>query len=229
MRAMILAAGLGKRMRPLTEHVPKPLLQVEGKYLIEHHLQRLADAGIQDVVINTHWLAQQIPAALGNGEKWGLRIHYSHEHDLLETAGGIVQALPILCADDDSFLLINGDIYSDFDLSDWLASAPSLSEAKAAYLALVDNPEHNPTGDFYLSDEGLLSLTGEPESCKTYAGIALFHKGFFSGLELGPSLLGPQLKAAIGENKVIGSVLSDFWLDVGTPERLAELRTHLSA
>lgn len=243
MKAIILAAGLGKRMRPLTEHTPKPLLKVAGKYLIEYHLQRLAEAGIRDVVINTHWLAEQFPEALGNGERWCLNIQYSHEAELLETAGGILNALPLFQDEkndtvekDEPFLVINGDIYSDLDLSLWLKHAPDLNDAsKLAYLAMIDNPAHNPEGDFYLdAGSGCLSLSDSNGSASsvlsayTYSGIALFHPDFFSGLIPGPKQLGPLLKNMISSEKVCGSLIKEYWLDVGTPERFEHLESHLS-
>lgn len=221
MKAMILAAGLGKRMRPLTDHVPKPLLKVGGKCLIEFHLEKLSAAGIRDVVINTHWLAQQIPATLGNGDKWGLRLHYSHESELLETAGGIVQALPMLTDEDEpEFLLVNGDIYNEFDFDTFLQKTPKLGEQYQAYLALVDNPDHNATGDFILEQDGELSDSSVSGKRLTYAGLAVFHRDFFKGLKAGPSLLGPLLRNAIKDRRVSAKHMQDYWLDVGTPERL---------
>jgi len=265
MKAMILAAGLGKRMRPLTEHTPKPLLSVGGHYLIEYHLKNLAKAGFKEVVINTHWLAEQIPAVLGDGARWGLNISYSHEPDLLETAGGIINALPLLVEgsflnseteQEGVFLVINGDVFCDLDLAAWIKSAPALNTEKNAYLALVDNPDHHPEGDFiFRSEEQPLALI-EPESMKadakdensfTYSGLALFHCSFFKGLsdkggadkgeadkeqtnsvQTGPQPLGPLLKAAISEHRVLGTLLSDFWLDVGTPERFEKLKSRLA-
>ena len=152
MRAMILAAGLGTRMRPLTDTVPKPLLKVGGKYLIAYHLENIAKTDITDVVINTHWLAEKIPAALGDGSRWGLNIHYSHEPELLETAGGIANAMQTLVGDgDDRFLLLNGDVYTELDLKGWLSSISDIDARTLAHLALVNNPKHNAQGDFFLS------------------------------------------------------------------------------
>ena len=154
MKAMILAAGLGKRMQPLTNFIPKPLLRVGDHYLIEFHLEKLANAGIRDVVINTHWLAEQIPSALGTGEKWGLNIQYSHEPELLETAGGIEHVLKNLVDDDsDTFLLINGDVYFEWNLGEWLKKAQALVAGKQAFLALVPNPQHHLEGDFCVQNE----------------------------------------------------------------------------
>ena len=242
MKAMILAAGLGKRMRPLTEHTPKPLLKVAGLHLIEYHLQKLEKAGFKEVVINTHWLAEQIPEALGDGSRWGLKLHFSHEPNLLETAGGILKALPALVGDkpntdrqandDDSessdvFLVINGDVYCELDLAAWLSSAPELDSHRNAYLALVENPDHHLEGDFvFTSNDQPLALIDQ-ESAFTYSGIALFHASFFKGLPAGPSRLGVLLKHAIAAQKVFGAILPDYWLDVGTPERFECLRKRL--
>jgi len=255
-KAIILAAGLGKRMRPLTEQTPKPLLKVAGKYLIEFHLEQLAKAGITEVVINTFWLADQFMPALGTGERWGLKIHYSHEEKLLETAGGIFNALPLLkeknsASNSDAcpFLVINGDIYTEIDLVAWLKQAailkkqapmlkkqaPSLNEPvnkKLAYLALVKNPDHNPEGDFYLdAKKGSLSLNHQTNTklpCYTYAGVGLYHPDFFEHLTPGPQPLAPLLKERIAEKQVYASLIPDFWLDIGTPERLAQLQQRLS-
>ncbi len=230
MKAMILAAGLGKRMRPLTDHVPKPLLKVGEKYLIEFHLEKLAAAGIRDVVINTHWLAQQIPACLGSGEKWGLRLHYSHEPELLETAGGIVQALSMLSDDTEpEFLLVNGDVYSELDITRFVQEASKKKKRCEAYLALVDNPAHQLKGDFVLKLDGELTQDAELGERLTYAGIALFHRNFFKDMKPGPSLLGPKLHAAIESGCVAGDHIRDYWLDVGTPERLQALRARLGS
>jgi MurNAc alpha-1-phosphate uridylyltransferase len=211
-------------MRPLTDHVPKPLLKVGGKCLIEFHLEKLAAAGIRDVVINTHWLAEQIPAALGSGERWGLRLHYSHEPELLETAGGIVQALSTLTEDGEAeFLLVNGDVYCEVDFASFLNRAAKRGDQHQAHLALVDNPDHNPSGDFVLGQGGELSEQPDQGEYLTYAGLALFHRDFFRDLNPGPSLLGPLLKQAIRDRKVGGEHIRDYWLDVGTPERLQSL------
>jgi MurNAc alpha-1-phosphate uridylyltransferase len=225
MKSMILAAGLGKRMRPLTDHTPKPLLKVAGRYLIEFHIERLVRSGIKDIVINTHWLGEQLPEALGDGERWGATIHYLNEDVLLETAGGILAALPLLCDGDESFLVVNGDVYTEMDLSAWLDASPVLNEQNLAYLALVKNPEHNQSGDFCFDAETLkLSLVGTSSLAFTYSGIGLFHPALFETLRSGPSPLGPLLKQYIEKQQVLGIVISDYWLDVGTPERLAKLK-----
>jgi len=226
MKAMILAAGLGKRMRPLTERTPKPLLQIAGRYLIDFHLENLADAGIKDVVINTHWLAEQIPEALGSGEQWGLSLTYSYEPVLLETAGGILQALPSLSDGDEPFLLVNGDIYTELKLRNWLAQVPALDPTRRACLAMVSNPSHHIDGDFGIDvDTGLLVPMGQNVDwpIMTYSGIGIYHPAFFDGQLPGPGQLGPLLKEQIQAGHVLGSVISEYWLDVGTPERYREL------
>ena len=236
MKAMILAAGLGKRMQPLTNTIPKPLLEVGGKYLIEFHLEKLAAAGIRDVVINTHWLAEQIPQALGSGEKWGLNIHYSHEPELLETAGGIRQALEYLIddslldnslADDSSeiFLLINGDVYFEWELSAWLDKSKTALKEYQAFLALVPNPPHHLNGDFTCSKAShLLGLNqNSSQDTYTYAGLGVFRASFFADLDPGYRALGPLLKQAMANELIVGQVENAYWLDVGTPERLEEL------
>lgn len=226
MKAMILAAGLGKRMQPLTKHTPKPLLKVGDRYLIELHLEKLAKVGIQDVVINTHWLAEQIPAALGSGEKWGLTIHYSHEPELLETAGGIRQALRYLIDDEsDTFLLINGDVYFEWDLAEWLNSAQATIQNKQACLALIPNPQHNLEGDFCFQDQSkILSLiNASTDESFTYSGIGLYRGSFFSKLKLGYQAMKPLFDEAIAQQLIVGQVEHAYWLDVGTPERLDEL------
>lgn len=223
---MILAAGLGKRMQPLTNFTPKPLLKVGDRYLIEFHLEKIAKAGIRDVVINTHWLAEQIPAALGSGDKWGLNIRYSHEPELLETAGGIRQVLKYLIDDDsETFLLINGDVYFDWELGGWLNKAQSLMKDKQAFLALVPNPKHHLDGDFCVQSETneLTLKKSANDQASTYSGLGLYKAALFSVLDLGYRPLGPLLKAAIEQQSIIGQVESAYWLDVGTPERLEEL------
>ena len=227
MKAMILAAGLGKRMQPLTQHTPKPLLKIGERYLIEFHLEKLAQAGIKEVVINIHWLAEQIPAALGSGERWGLTIHYSHEPELLETAGGIRHCLELLTDDaSDVFLLINGDVYFEWDLAQWLAAAPILGASQQVYLALVNNPSHHPSGDFSCSDSSLrLCALDSGLPAYTYAGVGLFRAAFFEGLARAYQPLGPLLKAGLEQQIILGRPVDAYWLDVGSPERLAELRS----
>jgi MurNAc alpha-1-phosphate uridylyltransferase len=214
---MILAAGRGERMRPLSDHTPKPLLEVAGQPLIAHHLRRLADCGVCDVVINTAWLAEKLHAVLGDGSAFGLRIHYSDEGTALETAGGIARALPLL--GDAPFWVINGDIYCDLD-----PRQLQLGENDLACLALVDNPLHHPSGDFALHD-GRVSNTGE--SRLTFAGIGCYHPTLFDTLPSGKQALGPLLRSAIGHDRVAGLHHQGQWCDVGTPERLDALRETL--
>jgi MurNAc alpha-1-phosphate uridylyltransferase len=218
MRAMILAAGLGKRMRPLTDETPKPLLRVGGRPLIEYHIERLAAAGFAELVINTAWLGEQIEHHLGAGERFGVRIRYSREGDPLETAGGIIEALPLL--GEAPFVVVNGDIWTDFDFAG-LRRTP----ASEAHLVLVDNPEHNAGGDFRLDDQGRVSLeTGRP---LTFSGIGLYRPEFFAGLAPGERPLSELLAAAIKRGKVTGEHHPGVWLDIGTPERLRQLDRQL--
>lgn len=230
MKAIILSAGLGTRMRPLTDHTPKPLLKAGGHYLISYHLQKLRASGIRDIVINTHWLSEQLSAALGSGEQWDVRLHYSHEPVLLETAGGIVQALPLLCDGQEPFLVVNGDVYTELDFNAWLAQQRPWPTGKLASLVLAPNPEHHPEGDFKLDNStGLIKAKSDPfnASTLTYSGIGLFHPAFFDGLTVQPMKLAPLLHRFIEQEKVIGTECRDYWLDVGTPERLAELDRRL--
>lgn len=215
MKAMILAAGRGERMRPLTDHTPKPLLEVGGKALIEYHLHALRQAGITEVIINHAWLGQQIEARLGNGEHYGLRIEYSPEVPVaLETAGGIIQALPRL--GQAPFVVINGDIWCDYPLQQLPLQPEGL-----AHLVMVANPLHNPQGDFCLQQDGRLQAEGEPKL--TYSGIGLYDPRLFAGLETGIRPLAPLLKTAMAQGLVTGEQYTGQWWDVGTPERLQEL------
>lgn len=218
MKAMLLAAGRGERMRPLTDHTPKPLLEVAGKPLIAWHLQRLAQAGIRDVVINLSWLGETIAAALGDGARHGVRIEYSREPwPALETGGGIRQALALLGAD--PFLLVNGDVYTDVDFTS-LKLAPD----DLAQLVLVPNPDHHPRGDFWLQG-GRIGATGEQRL--TYSGIALLRPELIAAAEPGRFPLLPWLLKALEAGKLGGQRHDGLWIDVGTPERLAELDARL--
>ncbi|WP_148253543.1 N-acetylmuramate alpha-1-phosphate uridylyltransferase MurU [Aidingimonas lacisalsi] len=218
MKAMILAAGLGKRMRPLTDACPKPLLPVAGRPLIAHHLDRLASAGIRDVVINVSYRGEQIIQALGDGREYGLSIAWSHEETPLETGGGILKALPLLGSS--PFLLINGDVWCD----DEFRHLPRLGD-DLAHLWLVDNPGHHTTGDFHLDGHGRVDDQGNQRL--TYAGIALIDPSLVKGQEPGAFPLAPLLRQAIADQRVSGHRLVGDWVDVGTPERLAELDTRL--
>ena len=214
---MILAAGRGERMRPLTDRTPKPLLPVAGKPLLVWHLERLARAGLREVVINHAHLGDQIEALLGGGDAWNLSLRYSPEPPgALETAGGIAQALPLL--GDEAFVVVNGDIYCEWDF----ASAPSaLAAGDLAHLVLVPNPPQHPAGDFVLT-AGRVGATGEPKV--TFAGIGIYRPQLFAGIVRGqPAKLAPLLRAAMGEGRVGGELHTGRWVDVGTPERLAAL------
>lgn len=221
MKAMILAAGLGTRMRPLTDHTPKPLLKVGGKPLIVWHLEKLAAAGFQEVVINIAWLGWQIPEALASGAQWGLKLHYSDEQaeTALETAGGIIKALPLLGPE--PFLVVNGDVWCDY------ACLPqTLAPHTLAHLILVDNPAHHLAGDFAL-EAGRARNSGENKL--TFSGIGYYHPELFAGLAYGKRALGTVLRAAMDQDLISAEHYSGIWLDIGTPERLAQLDQSLSA
>ncbi|MFY9963131.1 N-acetylmuramate alpha-1-phosphate uridylyltransferase MurU [Pseudomonas sp.] len=215
MKAMILAAGKGERMRPLTLHTPKPLLPVAGVPLIEYHLRALGLAGIKEVVINHAWLGAQIEAHLGNGAGWGLSISYSAEGEPLETGGGIFKALPLL--GELPFVLVNGDVWTEYDFS-CLPEKP----AGLAHLVLVDNPGHHGKGDFCLQ-QGLVSdgLDGAPTL--TYSGIAVIDPALFNGCTPGAFKLAPLLRDAMAVGQVTGEHFAGHWVDVGTQERLVEV------
>lgn len=218
---MILAAGKGERMRPLTLTTPKPLLKAGGKALIEHHLEHLQRAGIRDVVINHAWLGDQIEAALGSGARFGLRLDYSREGEPLETAGGIVRALPkLIDAGSDWFLVVNGDIWTDFDVSGLQPPADA-----DALLVLTGNPAHHPDGDFHLAADGRVTEDGPDQL--TFTGISLLHRRLFAGLDDQAGKLGPVLRQAMAQGRVRGLAHHGRWVDVGTPERLDALDQHL--
>ncbi|GGY00175.1 nucleotidyltransferase [Litchfieldella qijiaojingensis] len=219
MKAMILAAGLGTRMRPLTDHCPKPLLPVAGKPLIVHHLERLAAAGIHEVVINVSYRAEQIIDTLGDGHQHGISIAWSREDSPLETGGGIRQALPLL--GEAPFLLVNGDIWCDADLND----LPQLGN-DLAHLWLVDNPDHHPEGDFHLDTNCRVHESGTPRL--TFAGISLIAPALVADRPPGAFALAPLLRRAIADGRVGGRHHRGQWIDVGTPERLRRLDAWLS-
>lgn len=214
MKAMILAAGKGERLRPLTLHTPKPLVRVAGVPLIEYHLRALAAAGFSEVVINHAWLGEQIEAHLGDGARFGLRIRYSPEGEPLETGGGILRALPLL--GDQPFLVVNGDIWTDYDFARAAPLAGGL-----AHLVLVDNPAHHPAGDFLLH-EGAVHDQGEGVRL-TYSGLAVLHPRLFDGCSGGAFKLAPLLRQAMAAGQVSGEHHQGRWVDVGTHERLAEV------
>ncbi|MFT6430485.1 MAG: MurNAc alpha-1-phosphate uridylyltransferase [Halopseudomonas sp.] len=214
MKAMILAAGKGERMRPLTLHTPKPLIPVAGKPLIQWHMQALARAGLTDLVVNHAWLGEQLVAALGDGTPLGVRIQWSAESEPLETGGGVQRALSLLGGE--PFVLVNGDIWTAFDFT-----GLCLPPGKHAHLVLVDNPIHKAVGDFHL--EGVqVSNPLEGASTLTYSGIAVLSPQLFAGYEAGAFALAPLLRAAADRGLVSGEYFSGIWLDVGTPERLVE-------
>lgn len=219
MKAMILAAGLGNRMRPLTLHTPKPLLEVGGKPLIVWHIEKLAAMGVNEVVINTAWLGEKLAQALGDGSQFGVKILWSHEGEGLETAGGIINALPLL--GDEPFILVNGDVWTTMDFAPLLNV--ELGE-NLAHLVLVQNPEQHPNGDFTLAD-GKAYIFDQQISGEnlTFSGVSVIHPKMFAGLEAGKRPLAPLLKAAMLENKIAASKLTGIWVDVGTPERLNAL------
>lgn len=223
MRAMILAAGRGERMRPLTDRLPKPMLPVGGKPLIVWHLERLAKAGFRDIVINHAWLGHEIEGALGDGAAHGVRIRYSAEASALETAGGIAQALPLL--GDAPFLVINGDIWCDWNPAAARDVAPRLPES-GAWLLLVDNPAHHPTGDFVLKADGRVLAQGEPRL--TFSGVGVYHPSLFADVPRGAAApLAPLLRQAMSRDLAWGARHAGRWTDVGTPQRLADLDAEL--
>ena len=224
MKAFILAAGRGERMRPLTDHTPKPLLMAGGKPLIVWHLERLAAAGVREIVINHAHLGLLIEQTLGDGAQWGLHIQYSPEPPgALETAGGIATALPLL--GDEPFLVVNGDVYCDFDFGRFFRLTVE-GWKPAAHLVMVANPAHHTGGDFSLDGERVVYANGEQTF--TYAGIGVFSPAFFAGVQPGTIMkLRPLLDAAIAAGTLTGERFAGRWVDVGTPQRLAELDQEL--
>ena len=234
MKALVFSAGLGERMRPLTDTTPKPLLVAGGKPLIAWHLERLSALGVRDVVVNTSWLAAQFPQVLGDGSRWGLRLHFVHEGaSPLETGGGMHNALPVLRGDGDApFLAINGDVWCDYDL----ARLPREPRGDA-HLVLVDNPVHHPQGDFALQADGCVRAEGGPKL--TFAGIGVYRPRLLDGWrdvigdragadEHPPSFpIAPLLRAAMARDAVGGDHHAGRWTDVGTPQRLAQLDAEL--
>ena len=225
MRAMILAAGLGKRMRPLTTKTPKPLLKVGGKPLIEHLIERLIAGGVDGVVINHHYLGAMIEKSLGDGSRFGIEILYSEEVNLLETGGGIINSLPKLR--DESFIVVNADVWTDFDFE---CLERIDADQRLAHLVLVRNREHNPSGDFHINEAGLVHAMGNDSSrFLTFSGISVLHRELFVGCQGGPVSLVPLLKMAMAKDLVSGEVHDGVWIDVGTPERLDEVATLISS
>lgn len=221
MKAMVLAAGRGERMRPLTDITPKPLLEVGGKPLIAYHLERLAEAGIDDVVINLAWLGSHIREALGDGASYGVSITYSDEGpEALETGGGIFRALRWL--GDAPFLVVNGDVWTDIDL----ATLAALRTDALAHLVLVPNPPHHPRGDFALVGA---RVTESGDARYTYSGIGRYTPEFFAGCTDGKFPLLPLLRRAMAAERLTGELHGGEWLDIGTPERLEALNEAISS
>lgn len=221
MKAMILAAGRGERMRPLTDTLPKPLLKVAGKSLIEYHIEALVKAGVTELVINHAWQGHKIEAQLGDGSQYGAKIVYSKEEQALETAGGIVQALELL--GDETFIVVNGDIFTDYSF----INQPVLAADKTAHLVLVANPEHHSRGDYYCQDHLLSNQPSSQISSKgqrfTFSGIAYYKAEFFENIDPGKQALAPLLRTAMSKQQVSGEVYDGLWCDIGTVERLAEI------
>lgn len=217
MKAIILAAGRGERMRPLTDHTPKPLLKAAGKSLIEYTVEALVTAGIADIIINIAHLGEQIKHCLGDGSLYHANIIYSDEGATgLETAGGIKQALPLL--GNSPFLVVNGDISCDFPFQSLVNK-----DCDLAHLIMVNNPEHHLTGDFALNSQSILTSEGSPKY--TYSGIGLYNPDLFANISYGKSPLAPLLKNAMQVKRVTGELYQGFWMDIGTPKRLEELNT----
>lgn len=223
MQALILAAGRGQRMRPLTDRTPKPLLEVAGKPLIQYHVERLAAAGVRDLIINHARFGDQIEARLGSGNAFGVSIHYSAEGDQpLETGGGIRNALALI--DSDPFLVVNADVYTDFPFAELAMPAETL-----AHLLLVDNPGHNNAGDFALADGRVWYAADVPGRRYTYSGIGLYRQALFADQPAGAFPLAPLLREAAATGRVSGQHYAGVWIDVGTPERLRSLDAALRA
>lgn len=224
-KAMILAAGRGERMRPLTDHTPKPLLPVGGKPLIVWHIERLRAAGFGELVINHAHLGRRLEETLGDGTALGVRIVWSPEASALETAGGIRHALPLL--GDAPFIVVNGDVFCDADFTALRAAAEDLrADGPLAHLLLVDNPTHHPHGDFHLAADGRVHADGQPRL--TFSGLGAYHPALFEDLyDNTPGKLAPLLRDAMHAGRVCGEHHRGHWVDVGTPERLAALDLEL--
>ncbi len=225
MKAMILAAGVGERMRPLTDHTPKPLLEAGGSPLIAHHIERLARAGFTELVINVSHLASRITDYCSDGSRWGVAITYSHEIEPLETAGGIFQALPLLGFD--PFLVVNGDIWIDYPFARLRGLTPA--DPVCAHLVLVGNPPQHPRGVFALDAQGRVRELAPGASGLTYAGVGVYTRAFFATMTPGKMPLRPLLDAAIRRGCLSAEYYPGHWEDVGTPERLARLDAALRA
>ena len=219
MKAMILAAGLGNRMRPLTLYKPKPLLEVGGKPLIVWHIKKLKEIGVTEIVINSAWLADVLIGALGDGSQFGVQIRWTREDEGLETAGGIINALPLLGTE--PFILVNGDVWTTFDFSSLLDVN---LENDLAHLVLVSNPEQHPNGDFTLAEGRAYTFDQNQQGENlTFSGVSVIHPKMFDGLENGKRPLAPLLKNAMLDGKISAEKMQAAWVDVGTPERLSDL------
>ncbi len=230
MKAMILAAGRGNRMHPLTDHLPKPLLKINDKSLIEYHIENLVAAGINDLIINHAWLGHKIEEQLGNGSRYGASIYYSKEEQALETAGGIQKVLPLF--DDQPFIVINGDIFTDYPISQLMTSSRYLSpfsedDSILAHLILVNNPPHNHEGDFYCDGQRVYHKYDNDKNTLqkyTFSGMACYHPDFFYDLKAGKQALAPLFHDTMEKQQVSGEVYSGHWCDIGTPQRLKEIQ-----
>ena len=219
MKAMILCAGRGERMRPLTDTLPKPLLEVRGKPLVVWHIEKLAQSGFKEIIINIAHLGYKIPEALGNGSKWEVNIIYSDEQNsgALESAGGIIKALPLL--GDETFLVVNGDVFCNYEFDTNFDL-----ESNLAHLILVPNPEHNKNGDFGLKNTFVLN---EDKIQYTFSGIGYYNPKLFKNLELKKSALAPLLRAEIKNKNISGELFNGIWHDIGTPQRLKEINEQI--
>lgn len=224
MKAMLLAAGKGTRMLPLTATTPKPLLEAGGSSLIVHQIRKLQQQGFSELVINHAWLGAQLEAALGDGSALGVRIHWSPEDEPLETAGGIQRALPLLGTK--PFAVVNADVWTDYPFA---RLRTALMPDDLVHLVLVRNPAHHPHGDFGLDGAGRLCLPDPGQATFTYSGIAVFAPALFAALAPGTHRLLPLLRQAIAEGRASGEHFSGDWCDIGTPERLAALDAQLLA
>jgi len=241
LKAMILAAGLGTRMRPLTDHTPKPLLKAAGKPLVQYHIDSLAASGINDLVINTSWLGHQISDYIENNLLFDSKIQVVHEDTPLETAGGIINALPLLTANTENiliesehgpyFVVVNGDVWTDFDYSELLDIASNIPPSTLAHLVMVNNPPQHPAGDFYLSEKGIVSDSpprpNEQAEKLTFSGISLLSAELFDNCPPGKRPLAPLLREAMSNQCVSGHKTNCTWMDIGTPERLQQLDRYI--
>jgi len=226
MQAILLSAGRGQRLAPLTDTIPKPLVSVAGKPIIEYQLDKLKQAGVETLVINTGWLGKKLIAYLGTGKKFDLSIRYSVEPEIaLETAGGIIQALPLI--DDDQFIVCNADIYHEYKFSELQENV--LQNNQEAHLVLVENPPHNPEGNFALNKDNTLGLEANTFSKKyTYSGIGLYRKSFFAGIEKGRRPLRDLLRLKIKQEKVSGQIFNGAWFDAGTQARIDAVEGYIN-